>query len=65
MTKAPLVPEFAVNAEEGFDFYKSVFGGDFSSRLRFKDLPIEGVTIPKHVEDKILHIARPIGTATP
>jgi hypothetical protein len=32
--KAPLVPEFAVNAEEAFDFYESVFGGEFSSLVR-------------------------------
>lgn len=52
---------FAGNAEEAFQFYRSVFGGDFSSVVRFKDLPIEGVTIPKEDEDKIMHIGLPIG----
>ena len=61
MTKLHSYLNFAGNAEEAFDFYKSVFGGEFSSLVRFKDLPIEGVTIPKEDEDKIMHIALPIG----
>jgi PhnB protein len=52
---------FAGNAEEAFDFYRSVFGGEFSSVVRFKELPIEGVAIPNEDEDKIMHIALPIG----
>jgi PhnB protein len=64
MTKLHSYLNFAGNAEEAFDFYKSVFGGEFSSLVRFKDLPIEGVTIPKEDEDKIMHIALPIGEAT-
>jgi uncharacterized glyoxalase superfamily protein PhnB len=41
-----------------------VFGGAFSSVVRFKELPIEGVTIPKEDEDKIMHIPLPIGDDT-
>jgi PhnB protein len=52
---------FAGNAEEAFRFYKSVFGGEFSSVVRFKDLPIPGVKIPQEAEGKIMHIALPIG----
>ncbi len=52
---------FAGNAEEAFNFYKSVFGGEFSSVVRFKDFPMEGVEIPKADEDKVMHIALPIG----
>jgi PhnB protein len=61
MTKLHSYLNFAGNAEEAFSFYKSVFGGEFSSITRFKDLPIEGVTIPKQDEDKIMHISLPIG----
>jgi PhnB protein len=61
MTKLHSYLNFAGNAEEAFDFYKSIFGGEVSSLVRFKDLPIEGVTIPKEDEDKIMHIALPIG----
>lgn len=52
---------FAGNAEEAFNFYRSVFGGEFSSVVRFKDLPIEGVSIPEEDQDKIMHIGLPIG----
>lgn len=52
---------FAGNAEEAFNFYKSVFGGEFSSVVRFKDFPMEGVEIPTADEDKVMHIALPIG----
>jgi PhnB protein len=52
---------FAGNAEEAFEFYKSVFGGELSSVVRFKDLPMEGMTIPESEGDKIMHIALPIG----
>ena len=52
---------FAGNAEEAFDFYRSVFGGEFSSVVRFKDFPMEGVTVPPEDENKMMHISLPIG----
>jgi PhnB protein len=52
---------FAGRAEEAFAFYKSVFGGEFSSVVRFKDMPMEGVKIPQEDENKIMHIALPLG----
>ncbi len=61
MTKLHSYLNFAGNAQEAFDFYKSVFGGEFSSVVRFKDFPMEGVTIGKEDEDKMMHIALPIG----
>lgn len=61
MPKAHVYLNFAGNAEEAFTFYKSVFGGEFSSLVRFKDMPMEGVSIPKEDEDKLMHIALPIG----
>lgn len=51
---------FPGNAEEAFGFYRSVFGGEFSSLVRFKDLPVEGMSISKEDEDKIMHISLPI-----
>lgn len=51
----------AGNAAEAFGFYRSVFGGEFSSHVRFRDLPMEGVEIPEEDQDKALHIALPIG----
>ena len=61
MTKLHSYLNFAGNAQEAFDFYKSVFGGEFSSVVRFKDFTMEGVAISGDDEDKIMHIALPIG----
>lgn len=52
---------FNGNAEEAFNFYKSVFGGEFSALVRFKDMEIPGFDVPEHEADKIMHIALPIG----
>ena len=61
MTKLNTYLNFAGNTEEAFNFYKSVFGGEFTSVVRFKDMPMEGVNIPKEDENKIMHIGLPIG----
>lgn len=52
---------FPGNAEEAFNFYKSVFRTEFSSLIRFKDMPMEGFEVPKGDEDKIMHISLPLG----
>ena len=52
---------FNGNAEEAFNFYKSVFGGEFAKVMRFKDLSVPGFSIPEHEANKIMHIALPIG----
>jgi PhnB protein len=51
---------FQGNTEEAFNFYKSVFGGEFSAMIRFKDLPAVG-NFPPAEQDKIMHVALPIG----
>ncbi|RYD79495.1 MAG: VOC family protein [Sphingobacteriales bacterium] len=52
---------FNGNAEEAFNFYKSVFGGEFSKITRFKDLGDNGFPMAEHEKEKIMHIALPIG----
>ncbi len=52
---------FNGNAEEAFTFYKSVFGGEFSKIMRFKDLASNEFTIPEDEANKIMYIALPIG----
>jgi len=52
---------FNGNAEEAFNFYKSVFGGEFSKIIRFKDIASEEFPIPDKEAHKIMHIALPIG----
>ena len=55
---------FNGNTEEAFNFYKSVFGGEFATLMRFKDAPggdCGGTQIAENELDKIMHIALPIG----
>ena len=52
---------FNGNAEEAFNFYKSVFGGEFTTIVRFKDLEGPGFPIAENEKNKIMHIALPIG----
>ncbi len=52
---------FNGNAEEAFNFYKSVFGGAFARVIRYKDMPISEFPISDKEADKLMHIAFPIG----
>ena len=52
---------FNGNAEEAFNFYRSVFGGEFSKIVRFKDLASAEFPVPEHEANKIMHISLPIG----
>lgn len=52
---------FQGNTEEAFTYYKSVFGGEYIGGIsRFGDTP-EGDNLPENEQDKIMHIALPIG----
>lgn len=55
---------FNGNAEEAFGFYQSVFGGEFSSVVRFKDLEGPEFQVSEHDADKIMRIVLPIGGNT-
>ncbi|MEQ1734551.1 MAG: VOC family protein [Bacteroidia bacterium] len=52
---------FNGNAEEAFNFYKSVFGGEFLKIVRFKDIASEEFPVSDKEANKIMHIALPIG----
>lgn len=52
---------FNGNAEEAFTFYKSVFGGEFATVIRFKDMNFEGAPNFEKETEKIMLIALPIG----
>ena len=52
---------FNGNAEEAFNFYKSVFGGEFTKIVRFKDLASAEFQVPEMEADKIMTIALPLG----
>src|SRR5687768_16783695 len=49
------------NAEEAFNFYKSVFGGEFKTIVRFRDLESSEFPILENDADKIMRIVLPIG----
>ncbi len=51
---------FNGNTEEAFNFYKSVFGGEFITLQRFKDTP-EADKMPADEQEMIMHVALPIG----
>lgn len=52
---------FNGNAEEAFTFYKSVFGGEFSKIVRFKDLASAEFKPSEKEANKVMYIALPIG----
>lgn len=52
---------FNGNAEEAFNFYKSVFGGEFAKIMRFKDMSSPEFPVAENEANKIMHIALPIG----
>lgn len=55
---------FNGNCEEAFNFYKSVFGGEFTYLGRFGDMPeSEEYKVPETEKNKIMHVGLPIGTS--
>jgi PhnB protein len=52
---------FNGNAEEAFNFYKSVFGGEFALIVRFKEMSSPEFPVAENDANKIMHIALPIG----
>ena len=55
---------FKGNCEEAFNFYKSVFGGEFNYIGKFGDMPPqEGQTMSEEEANKIMHVSLPIGTS--
>ena len=66
MTTVNVYLNFNGNCEEAFNFYKSIFGGEFPYIGRFNDMPPqEGMPpLPKEMENKIMHVALPISKET-
>lgn len=63
MNKVNTYLNFDRKTEEAFNFYKSVFGGEFDRVImRYKDIPPqEGMpTIPEADKELIMHISLPI-----
>ena len=55
---------FNGNCEEAFNFYKSVFGGEFNYLGRFGDMPpSEEYKVPDADKNKVMHVSLPIGSS--
>ena len=56
---------FNGNREEAFQFYKSVFGGEFQYVGKYKDAPPEegGEELSEEDSNRIMHISLPIGSS--
>ena len=54
---------FNGNAEEAFEFYRSAFGGEFESVVRFKDLPAGDFPVSEEEAEKLMRIILPIGNS--
>lgn len=56
---------FNGNTEEAFNFYKSIFGGEFAEVMRYKDVAqaegCDGMQVAENDLEKIMHIALPFG----
>jgi len=59
MKSADTYLNFNGNCAEAFEFYRTVFGGDFTSQMKYSDMPSEA---PKGAEQskRLMHIALPI-----
>lgn len=57
---------FNGNCEEAFQFYRSVFGGEFPYLGRFSDMPPQEGMPPMDVEmgNRIMHVSLPIGNSS-
>ena len=66
MTTLNVYLTFDGNCEEAFNFYKSVFGGEFPHVGRFKEMPpMEGMPpVQEEQAERIMHMSLPISEET-
>lgn len=55
---------FNGSCEEAFNFYKSVFGGEFPYIGRFGEMPAGEKPLPEADKNKIMHVSLPISKET-
>ena len=53
---------FGGNCREAFEFYRSVFGGEFTSFQTFADAPPD-MGVPEAEKDRVMHVSLPIGSS--
>ena len=65
MTTVNVYLNFDGKCEEAFEFYKSVFGGEFSYIGRFNEMPQdENIKLSEADGNKIMHVSLPISAET-
>ena len=52
---------FDGDCREAFEFYRSVFGGEFTAFMTFGEGPPE-MTVPEAEKDRVMHVCLPIGS---
>ena len=55
---------FNGNCIEAFDFYRSVFGGEYSTIMKYGDIPATEPAMPGADPEKLVHISLPISAET-
>ena len=53
---------FESNCREVFEFYRSVFGGEFTVLQTFADGPPD-MGVPEAEKDRVMHVSLPMGTS--
>ena len=62
MATANIYLTFNGNCEEAFNFYKTVFGGEFTHIGYFDEMPEnDDYKVPEADKDKVMHVSLPIG----
>lgn len=51
---------FDGDAEEAFQFYRAVFGGEFDGMLRFRDFGEDAMGVPEADRERIAHVSLPL-----
>lgn len=66
MTSISIYLNFNRNCEEAFMFYKTVFGGEFETLNRLKEMPPNNNAEPlaEELGEKIMHVSLPISKET-
>ncbi|HBG58318.1 VOC family protein [Proteiniphilum sp. UBA1028] len=52
---------FDGTCEEAFNFYKSVFGGEFTYLSRMGEFNVEGMDISDEDRSRVMHVSLPVG----
>ena len=54
---------FNGNCREAFDFYRTVFGGEFAVLETFRNMPPGEISMQEEELDKVMHVSYPIGSS--